>query len=269
MVNVIEEQNTFFSFIDKEIKNNRLSHAYLIETNNYIYTDLVIKELLKRIIGYSQDNGLNIEKLIDDCTHPDISYIDVDGETIKRDQLKNVQRQFKEKSNYNGKQVYVIRDATKLNNISANTMLKFLEEPEENIIAILVADNRYKVIDTILSRCQVVTLKNEDKYEFDQNIVIFAENILDKSKGFLVYDEILETISNRGELSKKLKDVEQLLFYYVKKDQKKFLDYSRTSLIKIITILEDVIQRLEYYVNYKLVLDYLIVKVREVQNECC
>ena len=50
--------------------------------------------------------------------------------------------------------LFIIYNAEKLNTSSANTILKFLEEPEENIIAVLTTDNRYQVLDTILSRCQ-------------------------------------------------------------------------------------------------------------------
>ena len=53
------------------------------------------------------------------------------------------------------------KEADKLNMSSANTILKFLEEPEDDIVAILVANNRYAVIETILSRCQVLSLKNK------------------------------------------------------------------------------------------------------------
>ena len=38
---------------------------------------------------------------------------------------------------------YIIKNAERLNPSSANTILKFLEEPEDNIIAILLTNNRY------------------------------------------------------------------------------------------------------------------------------
>ena len=47
---------------------------------------------------------------------------------------------------------------------ASNSILKFLEEPVDNIIAILVTNNINKVLTTIVSRCQVISL-NKNNYE--------------------------------------------------------------------------------------------------------
>ena len=57
------------------------------------------------------------------------------------------------------KKVYIINGVENLNIAASNSILKFLEEPEENIIAILVCDNINNVLETIISRCQVINLK--------------------------------------------------------------------------------------------------------------
>lgn len=44
-----------------------------------------------------------------------------------------------------------------LNASSANAMLKFLEEPEEHIIGFFLTNNKENVINTIKSRCQILT----------------------------------------------------------------------------------------------------------------
>ena len=43
---------------------------------------------------------------------------------------------------------------------AANSMLKFLEEPEDNIVAILMTNNINNVLSTIISRCKVFKLSN-------------------------------------------------------------------------------------------------------------
>ena len=43
---------------------------------------------------------------------------------------------------------------------SSNSLLKFLEEPEDNIVAILLVNNRFQLLNTILSRCQILSLNN-------------------------------------------------------------------------------------------------------------
>ena len=159
MEDIFNQQLNFFNFIEKEIDNNRISHAYLIETNNYAGTDMLIKEFLKYLLckdkRTNRSCNCKICNLIDNNSYPDIENIYADGNYIKKEQLIEVQDNFRNKSNYDNKQIYIIWDAERLNSSSANTILKFLEEPEDGIVAILVATNRYKVIETIVSRCQV------------------------------------------------------------------------------------------------------------------
>ena len=47
-----------------------------------------------------------------------------------------------------------------MNKYAANSLLKFLEEPVDGIIAILVTNHFSRVLSTIISRCQVIHLNN-------------------------------------------------------------------------------------------------------------
>ena len=56
---------------------------------------------------------------------------------------------------------------------ASNSMLKFLEEPEDGIIAILMTNNINNVLSTIISRCKVIKLNfvlNDEclDYELDE-----------------------------------------------------------------------------------------------------
>ena len=183
MIDVLDEQKLFFDFIRKEIMDNKVSHAYLIETNGYENIDIVVKEFTKLLLCKNRkencnDCQCNICQLINSECYPDIKIIQSEGNYIKKEQLLSIKDEFKNKSMYGNKQIYIISDASKLNGSSANTMLKFLEEPEEDIIAILLVDNRYKVLDTILSRCQVHSLINKAGFDFDTNTLEIARNII-------------------------------------------------------------------------------------------
>ena len=249
-----------------EINNNKLSHAYLIETNNYQNTSLLIKELLKLLLCKNKVNNLkcscNLCNLIENELYPDIRYIYPDGNNIKKEQLLELKEQFQNKSAYDNKQIYVITDATKLNSSSANTMLKFLEEPEENIIAILVCDNRYKVIDTIVSRCQILSLKESIDTSFSDEIKNLAVLLCDKNKGFKNYDEIIELLQDKKNMTDLLKQIEKYIFSLLGKSS--FLSYNDNQIIKIISILEKTINKSEYNTNFKLLLDDLLVQIMEV-----
>jgi DNA polymerase III delta prime subunit len=266
MKDVFVEQQNFFQFISSEIKNNKLSHAYLIETNNYKNTDELVKEVLKLILCKDKvdnnDCDCNLCSLVENELYPDIKYIYPDGNYIKKEQLIELKEQFQNKSVYENKQIYVISDATKLNSSSANTILKFLEEPEENIIAILIANSRYKVIDTIVSRCQILSLKTDDNTQFSDEIKNLAVLLCDKNKNFRNYDDIIELVEDKKNFIVMLKEVEQYIFSLLGKNE--FLSYNDSQIIKIISIIEKTNTKCEYNTNFKLILDDLLVQILEV-----
>lgn len=161
------EQNIIYKILINSLKYNKCSHAYIIETNGYPKgLDLAIafsKSLL------CPNNFINNEKCSNcsQCTNinknefMELKIITPEGQWIKKNQLEELQNEFSKKSIYSNKKVYIINEAEKLNESSANSILKFLEEPEENIVAILVTNNSNQLLNTIVSRCQILSLKNK------------------------------------------------------------------------------------------------------------
>ena len=160
MDNLTEIQKRFVDYIEKIMNSNKLSHAYLIETEDTSLEFPLILMFVKLILcpkNFVECKMLNCGqcnncKLIDSNNFPDFEVIEADGAQIKKNQLLELKDEFQKTSLIGKRRVYLIKDAEKLNPSSANTMLKFLEEPEDNIIAILLTKNRYQVIDSILSR---------------------------------------------------------------------------------------------------------------------
>lgn len=263
MNDVYIEQKDFFDFIYNEVDNDRLSHSYLIETFGYKNVDVLIKEFVKIVLCDKKirNCSCSICTLVDNLEYPDVQYIYADGNYIKKEQLLNLKKNFRGKSNYDNKQIYVIMDASRLNGSSANTILKFLEEPEENIIAILIAENRYKVIETIVSRCQVIPLKVVNDQLVDENISSLLDIIFDKNNITRV-DDILKIIPDRVIAREKFKMIEEFLLNNMKNNDFSLLNIEQT--VKVIQIFENIIDQLEYNVNYKLCLDCLLVSVLEV-----
>ena len=114
---------------------------------------------------------------------PEIKIIDTDGLWIKKEQLDVLQKEFSEKSILSNKKIYIINHADRLNKSSANSILKFLEEPEENIIAILTTDNMYQMLDTIISRCQIISFSRKNE--------LYEELPLNKIKNYIAIPEQL------------------------------------------------------------------------------
>lgn len=163
-------QPLFVSEINNSINNNKVVHAYLIETNGFNETNDLIKSFVKELFKiYTKDDSelLNISNLIDNGGLTDYIEIKPDGAQIKKEQILDLKEKFKMTSFDNRCRIYVIYDCDKLNSYAANSLLKFLEEPEGNIIAILVSDNISNVLETIKSRCQIYRLNNNNVLIYD------------------------------------------------------------------------------------------------------
>lgn len=153
--------------ISNSIKNG-LSHAYLFELNDNIYAYEMIMSFVKKVLSNGDDN---IAKRIDDGNYPELKHIFPDGQLIRKEQLEELQKSFSTISLENDKRFYIIHDSEKLNVAAANSLLKFLEEPSDGIIAILLTNNINLMLKTIVSRCQILTFsknKLEDYIKFNQ-----------------------------------------------------------------------------------------------------
>ena len=67
--------------------------------------------------------------------------------------------------------VYIIEAFEKLTVQGENSILKFLEEPPDNTIAILLSTKPEQILDTIHSRCRHVYFKPIDKVKFIDRLV--------------------------------------------------------------------------------------------------
>lgn len=190
----IDEQSNFYNVITKSIFNNKISHAYLIESNGYAKVNELVFALAKLLYcpnHYSNSNNcFNCSdcQLIMDNNINNIRVIKTDGLWIKKEQLLDLQNEFLAKSLNNRPKIYIIEEAEKLNKSSANTILKFLEEPSENIIAILITSNKHNVIETIVSRCITFSLdvvKDNVDIRFDDKLVEFVNCLENQGKEFI------------------------------------------------------------------------------------
>lgn len=180
----INEQVVPYKILKNSLLINKLSHAYLFETNNYQHGFDMALAFAKYLLcknNYTNNNvcnGCNQCCMIDNGNYSELKIIDSDGLWIKKEQLDLLQKDFSKKSIDGSKQVYIINNAERLNVQAANSILKFLEEPEHNIIAILVTNNKYSLLDTIISRCQIISLKDNNKdYETKSILEKVATNI--------------------------------------------------------------------------------------------
>ncbi len=168
----IEGQPIACKFLINLIQNKSYAHAYLFNANNNIRAEEMALSFAKSIIcphnKISKDScdECSICERIDKNTFPEIKVLKEEGLAIKKESISGIKKEFNYKSLEGNKRVYIINEAEKLNHHSANSILKFLEEPEENIIAILITNNIYKVPETIVSRCQIINFSKSKTEEY-------------------------------------------------------------------------------------------------------
>lgn len=217
--------------IERILNSNTVSHAYLIDTNNYQYKNEIVLEFVKSLLcknhTFLKECHSSICDRIEKNMYSEFKMIEPDGMWIKKEQLLELQKEFKYKSIESSRKVYVIKNAERMNASAANTILKFLEEPEENIIAILVSDNIHQLLDTIVSRCQIITLANQDN----------ETSIVNKIKKYVVMsdDELEQTIADTLDFIYFLEQKKLDAIIYMKEFVNKFTD--RTKLETVFEIM--------------------------------
>lgn len=284
-----ENQQLFYEQAIVPLNSGRINHAYLIETNNNedelvdTYLNEFYKQLLICGLNESKETGISKEKLInllENKSYPDLLEIKPENNVIKKEQLLEMMEKFSNKSVYGTYQIYVIHHAEMLNLSSANTILKFLEEPENNIIAVLLSTHRYKVLPTILSRCTVMTLKQEKSNMIDVNdnqilIKLLNNLLIDTEPLIILFNDYYESLFQTKELSlDTLKKISKILQYYIQTNDLSSLsikssdiNLNKFQLLEIVSIIDEFSVKLQYNVNIKLWLDSLLIKLTEVKNE--
>lgn len=276
-------QERFINYIEKIMQSNKLSHSYLIELGDFSLEFPLVLLFVKMILCSENVNKVkkldcnhcNNCKLIDENSFPDLQIIEADGNQIKKSQLLSLKDEYQNKSLIGRRRVYIIKNAEKLNPSSANTILKFLEEPEDGIIAVLLASNRYQVLDTILSRCQVLSLLDDSDFEnINDNIIIFIKYLIHPEDLFIHYKEIYDSILSDKEVAKDIFfTIEKIFVNYLstnfQEKNNSILSFLNTVNINIllsyITIIEEEIPKLVYNINYKLWLNCIYSRFVEVK----
>lgn len=258
----------------------KVGHAFLFNVDDSYDTSLAIsfiKEILKNDVANADTSDSQYEKFsyqLDNNTFPDLMIIKSFDKVIKKEQILNIKSEMKEKSINSGKQFYIIEYAENLNSSSANALLKFLEEPDDEIIAILVTKNINKVISTIVSRCQIVNLnhynrkKDEQYFELALKYLLIHEDKKEKAVSYL--SELYEISSDdlKGMINSWIYIYKNVLKLLLNKDSEEANNESILAISKKNNI-ESVIDKLDklekmsnlilYNVNVRIILDELFI----------
>lgn len=242
--------NTLIDYIQKEINENRLSHAFLVKTNNINY---LLNELIELLTKNNLIEKKNIENNIS------IKIIEPENNLIDKNKILDLQKFAITKSIVSDYKVYFILNAELMNISASNKLLKVLEEPSDRVIGFLITKKESLIIPTIKSRCTKFTnyYKNKESKELNINLVQKIINIKNAS--------YIDIINIKKELLKHEKmDIISILDACKDTINQEFSHTdSITTLAKHYKILDNIEELIKSNVNIELCLDKLSIEMRK------
>ncbi|MCU0857622.1 MAG: hypothetical protein MUC65_04370 [Pontiellaceae bacterium] len=142
--------------IEKSWQNGKLAHAYLLQGAPHGAALRFAENLLNLIF--------NSHPQVRKRTHPDIFWVEPQSKSrqITIDEIRDLIRQLSQTSFAGGWKAGVILCADRLGPDASNAFLKTLEEPPDRTLLILITDEPQALLPTISSRCQRISLADED-----------------------------------------------------------------------------------------------------------
>lgn len=272
------ESDIFLELLNR-YHENKLSHAFLFETNNInkCYSDLL--KFLK-IINCPHEYSDNCNEddclfcnLLDKGNLPSYYLIEPDGIQIKKTQVKEMMDKFTTIPVYSKYNIYVILNCEKLNSSSANSLLKFLEEPTDNIIGFFITSNKSNVISTIKSRCQDLNIYYDEPLNYKDslvNVISYLNGIYKNKEGLLFNKEIaMSYYEDRKDWIKFFTDMFYIIENYYKTNNDNYgilllEEMNEENIVKIMLLIETILKYLQSNGNIELILDKFVIEMRNI-----
>ncbi len=229
---------SLFSELTDTYNRNRLPNKILFSGKKGIGKATFAVHLINYIFSLKEENRYTLHsnsidinnksyKLMLQNIHPNFYYIKkkLDKKYIEISEIRNLNN-FINKSSFNDNlKIVLIDDIEYLSTGASNSLLKIVEEPNNNVQFILIQDSAKFVLDTIKSRCIKFNFNLEDKFKAEiinhyfQDILF--ENLSTEFKN--IYLSISDTINiiefciDEDLMINKM-SIENLLIYIFKKN---------------------------------------------------
>jgi len=163
-------QQTVWQHVVDRVEQQRMPHAVLLTGVSGLGKKQLASKMAESLLCLAADKQFNACGVCHSCqimqagNHPDHLTIRSEeaGKSIKIDQIRALkEKQSLTPSVANWKTV-VIESADLMTNSAANSLLKLLEEPQNNTILILTTNAVHRLPVTIRSRCQQMHLSTPD-----------------------------------------------------------------------------------------------------------
>ncbi len=216
-----EEVNTCLNNI---IQNKSFANGYIFYGAEGVGKRQTAIEFIKKIFKQSSPQE-NVEEKITNNNHPDFLIIEPDpilgtknssssylekriksgSEIIKIAQIRNIKTFLGQKSINSEKKIVLIIDAHLLNEAASNCLLKTLEEPSNGIF-ILLTSKLNLLLDTIISRCQIVRFRSFSSKQIKSIFEDYLNTSKLKINPKLKFEDLIN--SSNGSPNQLLKNIE-------------------------------------------------------------
>ena len=144
------------AILKSAMAKDRIAHAYL-----FYGMDGIGKQTAASVFARALNCG-GVDPPCDACAscrkaehnnHPNIITVQAEGQFIKIGAVKEIQARMTFRPR-EGRRIFILREADRMNAAAANALLKTLEEPSADNILLLTTARSHALPMTILSRCQ-------------------------------------------------------------------------------------------------------------------
>ncbi len=148
---------------DNLIRSRRFPHAFLIEGGIGSGRHTLARYLTVAALCDGEEAPCDICRschLFSVGTHPDFVCVTPESgkKNISVEQIRTLRQQVFVKAHIAQHRVFWIDGAERMNEQAQNALLKILEEPPEGVIFVLIALSRTALLDTIVSRCVILSV---------------------------------------------------------------------------------------------------------------
>ena len=185
---------------------------------NYIFSS---KEEYQYDLSNLEINNLNKSyKLLLNNTHPNFHLVDImkDKKIIEISQIRQMINYSTKSTFNNNERIILIDNVENLNLNSLNSLLKIVEEPNENTLFILIFDSNKNILNTLKSRCLKFNLYLSFSQSVEITNKILNSNILD-----LISEDLLHYYNTPGDFINLINFANSLNLNLKEFDLKKFL----------------------------------------------
>lgn len=200
------------------LNKNRVGHAYMFEGPVGVGKEQAMYDFVQAIFCESASELVSCGECRS-CArflsknHPNFFEVFPDGQFIKTVQISELISEMTKTSNDGGKKIYAIHGAERLNASSSNKLLKFLEEPDSDVTAILLTEKLDGVLPTIRSRTQTISfVLGSKKYMYETLVQEGVSTFFAATLSELVNDlEVAKQLANDEQFAQQRKTVLKLM----------------------------------------------------------